>query len=156
MPQIKAKGSFQGAKGRTGNVQSWGVGLIASVTREHSSESVVAWGDCHQKTASWRDASPAAISKATVLHKYWPVLMAKGRVRAKWIVPSPVLIKHQPGSFIRNCLPSPGSLSGSSSRCICCHHVVSSASHHPHLRWKKGTSGAASDFEFSFKSCPSI
>lgn len=59
-------------------------------------------GDYHQKTASWRGPSPAAISKATVLHKYWPVLMARGRVRAKWMVSSPVLIKHQPALLIRN------------------------------------------------------
>lgn len=63
-------------------------------------------GHYHQKTASWRAPSPAAISKATVLHKYWPVLMARGRVRAKWMVSSPVLIKHQPVLLIRNCFPS--------------------------------------------------
>lgn len=47
MQQIIAKRKFQWAKGRTGNVQSWGMGLFASVTREHSSESAVAWGGYH-------------------------------------------------------------------------------------------------------------
>lgn len=100
-------------KKRKGNVQSWGGCLLTSVTGERSPESADSARqrpeeDDQQATASWSHHGPAAKWWfSTNTDQWWSV---RGRLRAKWMVSSTALIKHQPMTLIRKCFPSRGSL----------------------------------------------